>query len=125
MLDGLELGRVALVGHSIGGLVAIAYGSSHPERVAGMLLAGTPGRVPLQQADQVMSAMSSNYEDTMNGYWERLVADATPAVREQITAEREQLPEDVATTLIKSTFAYRPAARPARLPGRGPARDDR
>lgn len=108
VLDGLKLGRVALVGHSIGGLIAIAYGASHPDRVAGMLLAGTPGRVPLQQADQVMSAMSSNYEDTMNGYWERLLADATPKVREQINAEREQLPEDVATTLIKSTFAYDP-----------------
>ena len=108
VLDGLELGRVALVGHSIGGLVAIAYGAGHPDRVAGLLLAGTPGPMPLQQADQVMSAMSTKYEDTMNGYWERLVADATPAVREQITAERAQVPQDVATTLVKSTFAYDP-----------------
>jgi pimeloyl-ACP methyl ester carboxylesterase len=106
--DALGLDRVALVGHSIGGLAAIAYAAANPERVAGMLLVGTPGRVPLQQGDQVLSAMTSAYDDTMASYWDRLLADATPRVRDQITKERGAMPQATAMALIRSTFAYDP-----------------
>src|SRR5262245_58787176 len=41
VLDELGLERVGLVGHSIGGLAAVAYAAEHPERVSGMLLVGT------------------------------------------------------------------------------------
>ena len=81
VVDGLRLGRVVLVGHSIGGAAAVAYAGKRPQRVAGMLLVGTPGRVPLQQADQILSQMTSDYETTMSGYWDRLLADATPGSR--------------------------------------------
>ena len=86
VVDGLDLERVILVGHSIGGAAAVAYAGKHPQRVAGMLLVGTPGRVPIQQADQIMSQMTSDYDTTMSGYWDRLLADATPRVKDQITA---------------------------------------
>lgn len=108
VIDALGLERVALVGHSIGGLAAIAYAAANPERVAAMLLVGTPGRVPLQQGDQVLSAMTSDYEDTMASYWDRLLADATPRVKDQITREREAMPQQTAMALIRSTFAYDP-----------------
>jgi pimeloyl-ACP methyl ester carboxylesterase len=108
VLDALQLERVALVGHSIGGLAAVAYAAEHPDRVAGMLLVGTPGRVPLQQADQIMSQMSSNYEDTMASYWDRLLADATPPTRARVEGDRGALPQSAALALIKATFAYDP-----------------
>ena len=108
VVDGLDIGRVVLVGHSIGGLVAIAYAAAHPNRVAGMLLAGTPGRVPMQQGDQVLSAMTSDYDGTMRDYWDRLLADASPQVRDRIAREREALPKETALALIRSTFAYDP-----------------
>ena len=63
VVDGLRLRRVVLVGHSIGGAAAVAYAGKRPQHVAGMLLVGTPGRVPLQQADQIMSQMTSDYDD--------------------------------------------------------------
>lgn len=108
VLDELELERVALVGHSIGGLAAIAYAAGHPERVAGMLLAGTPGRVPMQQADGIMSQMTSNYDDTMASYWERLLDHASTATRAQVERDREAMPRSVSLALIRSTFAYDP-----------------
>jgi pimeloyl-ACP methyl ester carboxylesterase len=108
VVDGLGLQRVALVGHSIGGSAAIAYAASNPDRVAGLLLVGTPGRMPMQQADQVMSAMSSNYQETMAGYWDRLLTDATPTTRARIDRERASMPEPAAMTLIRASFAYDP-----------------
>jgi pimeloyl-ACP methyl ester carboxylesterase len=108
VLDELELERVALVGHSIGGLAAIAYSTEHPERVAGLLLAGTPGRVPMQQADEIMSQMTSNYDDTMRAYWERLLDHSTTATRAEVERGRETLPPAVSLALIRATFAYDP-----------------
>lgn len=108
VVESLELQRVALVGHSIGGSAATAYAAGHPDRVAGLLLVGTPGRMPMQQADEVMSAMSSNYDDTMSSYWDRLLADATPATRAQIEREREAMPRETAMALIRASFAYDP-----------------
>jgi len=108
VLDELRLERVALVGHSIGGLAAIAYAAEHTERVAGMLLVGTPGRVPMQQTDQIMSQMTSNYDETMASYWDRLLADATPATRAEVERGRDAMPRHVSLALIRSTFAYDP-----------------
>lgn len=104
----LRLERFVLVGHSIGGAAAIALAGEAPERVAGLLLVGTPGRVPIEQADQIVSAMTSDYDETMSGYWDRLLADATPKVKDQIEAEREHMPQDAAIALIRATFAYDP-----------------
>jgi pimeloyl-ACP methyl ester carboxylesterase len=42
--DSLKLERFVLVGHSMGGAVAVAYTAAHRERVAGLVLAGAPGK---------------------------------------------------------------------------------
>jgi pimeloyl-ACP methyl ester carboxylesterase len=117
VVDGLDLERVILVGHSIGGAAAVAYAGMRPQRVAGMLLVGAPGRVPIQQADQIMSQMTSDYDATMSGYWDRLLADATPRVKDQITTEMGRMPRDVAMSLIKATFAYDPLPALRDYPG--------
>lgn len=117
VLDELELERVALIGHSIGGLAAIAFAAEHPERAAGLLLVGTPGRVPMQQADEIMSHMTSNYDDTMAGYWDRLLDHATTATRARIERDREALPRSVSLGLIRSTFAYDPLPALRDYPG--------
>jgi pimeloyl-ACP methyl ester carboxylesterase len=108
VIDGLGLERVALVGHSIGGSAAIAYAGQQTETVAGLLLVGTPGRMPMQQADQVLSAMSSNYDETMASYWDRLLTDATPATRARIERERQSMPQATAMALVRASFAYDP-----------------
>jgi pimeloyl-ACP methyl ester carboxylesterase len=37
LLDALELGRVVLVGHSMGGLIALLFAQEHPDRLAGLV----------------------------------------------------------------------------------------
>ena len=43
LLDALKLGRVILIGNSMGGGEAIAYAARHPERVEAVVLAGSVG----------------------------------------------------------------------------------
>ena len=61
VLDHLELERVVVAGHSMGGFVATALAAAHPDRVAGVLL--VDGGLPLPDPpagvspEQVVSAM--------------------------------------------------------------------
>lgn len=41
LLDHLAIGRVALVGHSMGGMIAQDFAAEHPERLAALVLSGT------------------------------------------------------------------------------------
>ena len=52
----------------------------------------------------------------MSSYWDRLLADATPRVKDQITSEMDRIPQDVAMTLIKATFAYDPLPPSGTIP---------
>ena len=47
LLDGLALSRVILVGHSMGGGIALAYALSRPDRVRGLVLMCPTGVVPV------------------------------------------------------------------------------
>lgn len=48
LLDELSLRRVVLVGHSMGGGIALAYALSRPERVRGLVLVAPIGIVPVE-----------------------------------------------------------------------------
>jgi pimeloyl-ACP methyl ester carboxylesterase len=65
VVDELGLSRFVLVGHSLGGAAAIAYAGAHPDRVAGLVLAGAPGRVPAEQAQNVMGAIEADFDKAM------------------------------------------------------------
>src|SRR5437867_7377297 len=84
VIEALHLDRVALVGHSLGGATAVAFAGAHPERLAGLVLAGTPGRLPESQAQQIMSAMEADFEKVSDEYWSRLLIGARPEVRAQV-----------------------------------------
>ena len=56
-LDALALDEVILVGHSMGGSASIAFAVQHPDRVAALLLAGTPGKATAAQGQTVLNLM--------------------------------------------------------------------
>jgi pimeloyl-ACP methyl ester carboxylesterase len=107
-VDALKLKRFVLVGHSLGGAAAMAYAGSHPQRVAGLVLVGAPGKVPAEQAQQVLAAIEANYDDTMKGYWEKLLTGAQPHVRTQLAAQMDAVPKEASLAIVKALFAYDP-----------------
>ena len=106
--DGLDLKRFVLVGHSLGGAAAVAYAGSNPDRVAGLLLVGAPGKVPPDQSQKIMTAMESNYEKVTQDYWDKLLSGARPQVRDQVAKEMRSVPKEAALSIIRATFEYDP-----------------
>ena len=118
VVDGLGIERFVLVGHSLGGAVAIAYAGEHPEQTVGLLLVAAPGQVPADQANQIMTAMESDYEKVNESYWKQLLAGAQPQVLVQLRGEMASLPRQAALSILRATFQFDPL--PALRAYRGP-----
>lgn len=118
VVDGLSLQRFVLVGHSMGGAASLVYAGAHPERVAGLVLVSAPGKIPGEQARQVLAALEADYDKVMADYWEQLLTNAQPRVLAQITGERESLSRAVSLSLIRAIFDYDP--EPPLINYRGP-----
>jgi pimeloyl-ACP methyl ester carboxylesterase len=116
--DDLDLGRFVLVGHSMGGAAALDYARTHSDDVAGLVLVGTPGKSSPELATQVMSALESDYDKTMEDFWERLLRDARPEVAAQIRSEGKSVPREASLKIIRAIFDYDPM--PSLTTYRGP-----
>ena len=88
--------------------MSLAYAGAHPERVAGLVLVGTAGKIPAEQAQQVMSSLKSDYEKVMAVYWNKLLTNAQPHVLAQIQSEKDRPPRALSLSLIQATFDYDP-----------------
>ena len=108
VVDSLGVSPFVLIGHSQGGSAAIAYAAAHPDRVAGLMMVATPGKVPEAQARQVLASMETNYDNVMNDYWNKLLAGADPGVKTRINGERGSLNKEASLSLIKALFAFDP-----------------
>ena len=104
----LQLPRFVLVGHSLGGAVAIKYAGAHPDRVAGLVVVGAPGRMPPEQSKQILGAIETNYDATMKGYWEKLVDGAQPRVRTTILDRMDSVQREPALAIMRALFADDP-----------------
>lgn len=118
VLDGLDIARAIFVGHSLGGAIAIAMAGKDPDRGAGLVLAAAPGKVPDEQAQQIIGAMEADYQNTSAGFWNQLSTGARPSVAEQLQRERNDLDDETGLAIIKATFAFDPL--PALRRYRGP-----
>ena len=115
--DGLCLKRFVLVGHSMGGAAAIAYAGAHPERVAGLVLVGTPGQTPTDQSFQIMAALEADYENVMEDYRKSILSGAQPGVEARLRNEMKRMPRDDSLAIIKGIFAYDPMPALNKYPG--------
>lgn len=116
-VDALGFERFVLVGHSMGGVAAIAYAGAHPDRLAGLVMVGTPGTTPGPQAQQVMTAMKADYEKTTGEYWNKLLTGAQPDVQTQVLADMKKVPQDASLTMIEAIFMYDPVPALRKYPG--------
>lgn len=107
-VDSLDLERFVLVGHSMGGAAAIAYAGANPDRVAGLVLVGTPGQTPAEQADKIVASMEADYETVAEDYWKRLLTGARPEVEERVRSDMARIPNDASLAMIRALFDYDP-----------------
>lgn len=117
--DALGLKRFVLVGHSMGGLAAAAYAAQHPERLAGLMLVATPGRLAPDIAEQVLASLDTDYHRVMANYWQTLMQGARPSVRPMLEADMRRVPRRASKAMIRASFSY--DASPALGSYRGPA----
>jgi pimeloyl-ACP methyl ester carboxylesterase len=108
--DGLKLSRFVLVGHSMGGAASIAYAGGHSDRVAGLVMVGTPGKSPAEMATQVISSLETDYDNTMGQYLQRLLEGAQPAVATQLGNEMKSISREASLVIIRAVFDYDPTA---------------
>jgi pimeloyl-ACP methyl ester carboxylesterase len=117
VVDALGLERFVLVGHSMGGAAALAYAAAHPERVAGLVLVGTPGKSSPEQARRVLGALEADYDKTMGTYWQSLLTGARPEVAARIEEERKSVPREASLAIIRAIFDYDPTPALKAYPG--------
>lgn len=68
VLDGLGLATVVLVGHGLGAKAALEYARTDPNRVAGLLLAAAPARIPADQAAQMVAGLEQDLRADERGH---------------------------------------------------------
>ncbi|MCB0014954.1 MAG: alpha/beta fold hydrolase [Anaerolineales bacterium] len=108
----LGVAQFVLVGNSFGGTLAGAYAGQFPEKVAGLFLvdpSGDAGLIPEEQVAGLLAAMRApGNEGFFRGYWEQLLAGATPDTREQVLADLAAMSTDVMAAYLEKLFTYRP-----------------
>lgn len=116
----LGLRRFVLVGHSLGGLLAIDYAGRHPERVAGLLLADANGdatQLPQDERESVVRAVSEDAHGELSFHWRQILLDADPEVAFKVFADLEATAPETLAGALAGALDYSPLAALDRYPG--------
>jgi pimeloyl-ACP methyl ester carboxylesterase len=107
--DGLNVKRFHLVGHSMGGTAAIAFAEKYPDRVVGLLLAGTPGKSEAEQGDKIVAALQSDaYQKVMDDYMKQLMENSAENSESVINNGMKKMSKPASVNIIRSMFRYNP-----------------
>lgn len=79
LLDRLGVGRVTLVGHSLGGMLAYHVAMNHPARVERLVLEDVPAPVPMRDRAPLVEDDSTGFDWRMMHQTERQFLDPDPA----------------------------------------------
>lgn len=119
VVDTLGLERFVLVGHSMGGGVALTYAGAHPDRVAALLLVDPIGdgkQIPANEAKSFLAGFESDYDGMSRKYWTG-VAGPDSAVRERLLADLRATPKEVLLQVLRSVMQFDPEPALARYRG--------
>lgn len=100
-LDGLDLGAAVIAGHSLGSCIAQRFALDHPERVSGLVLAGScptaKGKRDLLELQQAVDALSDPVPRAFAEAFQRstLVQPVAPALLDMVVAESLETPVHV------------------------------
>jgi pimeloyl-ACP methyl ester carboxylesterase len=115
----LGIGRFVLVGHSLGGGVALRYAGAYPDRVAGLLLLDPIGdgtQIPAGEADAFLRGLETGYETFSREYWTQ-IAGSNEAVRERLLADLQATPREAVMQLLREVMRFDPRPALAGYPG--------
>lgn len=119
VVNSLGLQQFVLVGHSMGGGVALIYAGDHPDRVAGLLLVDPIGdgkQIPAAQARVFLSGFESNYDSASQQYWTE-IAGPDSAVRKRLLADLKATPRETMVPVLRSVMQFDPVPALARYRG--------
>jgi pimeloyl-ACP methyl ester carboxylesterase len=111
----LDVKRVVLIGHSMGGPVALEAARRMPERVVAVIGVDTfhdvERHVSAVQADALLGLWQNDYAGASHKFVESLVPpDADPAIRQRLETQFASASPDVSLPILRATFAYDLAA---------------
>lgn len=118
--DTLGLKRFVLVGHSMGGGVALTFAGQHPERVAGLVLVDpiSDGKqIPAAEATSFLAGFESNYDSTSQAYWTS-IAGPDSTVRKRLLGDLNSTPKETVVQVLRDVMKFDP--HPALARYRGP-----
>lgn len=109
VVDSLGLDKFVLVGHSMGGAASIEYAGMHPDRVAGLVMVGAPGKTSEKDLQQVMATLESDaYDKTMSDYMNRILIGSRPFTDSITRAGMDRFNKETNLKIIRSIFEYDP-----------------
>jgi pimeloyl-ACP methyl ester carboxylesterase len=117
--DALGLDKFVLVGHSMGGGVALGYAGFHPDRVAGLVLVDPIGdgkQIPPSEATAYLAGFESNYDSTSQGYWTS-IAGPDSAIQKRLLADLEATPREAVIQVLRDVMQFDPHPALARYQG--------
>jgi pimeloyl-ACP methyl ester carboxylesterase len=113
VVDTLKLERFVLLGHSMGGGVALTYAGAHPERVAGLLLVDPIGdgtQIPAAESQAFLAGLEADYDTAIRKYWTE-IGGPDSTVRARLIADLQATPRDAVLEVLRSVMQFDP--RPA------------
>lgn len=115
-----EKERVVLVGHSVGGAIALLEASAHPEHVRGLVVldaaAKSPTEIPDQQKKQYEEIMDQRYDELLRMSFNQLARDSAQSAA--AFAEASQVPAATMKAYLRQELYYdgSAAARDLKVP---------
>jgi pimeloyl-ACP methyl ester carboxylesterase len=119
VVEQLDLERIVLVGHSMGGGVALTYAGANPEMVAGLLLIDPIGdgkQFSASQTEPLLQALNADYDTTITQYWTG-IAGANGTVRQRLLDDLRTTPQETVVRSFPEALAFDPDPSLARYQG--------
>jgi pimeloyl-ACP methyl ester carboxylesterase len=110
VVDSLEITNFVLVGHSLGGGVALSYAGAHPGQVAGLFLLDPIGdgkQIPAEQADSFLHQLEADFDNVIQGYWAQ-ISGPNPEVRERLLADLRATPRETIARAFAEVLRFDP-----------------